>query len=69
VFVVDRSQLVGVISAFDLLRLVEQGEVRAATPAPRPARRIPVRKRAAAKPKKKAAKKRPAARRRVRPKR
>lgn len=77
VFVVDRSQLVGVISAFDLLRLVEQGEVPAAAPAAKPARKIPVRERAAAKPrkakpkrpKKKAAKKRPAARRRARPKR
>jgi CBS domain-containing protein len=69
VFVVDRSQLVGVISAFDLLRLVEQGEVAALAPAPQPARRIPLRKRAAPKPKKKAGKKRPAARRKARPKR
>jgi CBS domain-containing protein len=69
VFVVDRSQLVGVISAFDLLRLVEQGEVpAAAAPAGSPARRIPVRKRAAAKPKSKTAKRR-AGRARAKPKR
>jgi CBS domain-containing protein len=69
VFVVDRSQLVGVISAFDLLRLVEQGEVpAAAAPAGNPARQIPVRKRAAAKPKNKTAKRR-AGRTRAKPKR
>lgn len=78
VFVVDRTQLVGVISAFDLLRLVEQSEVPAAAsaraPAPKPASKIPLRKRTAAKPekakpRKKAAKKRPVARRAARPKR
>ncbi len=76
VFVVDRGALVGVISAFDLLQLVERGEVaaaaRVAAPAPaKPARKVPARKPA---PKARAAAKkkpagRPAARRGVRPKR